>query len=230
MLARIKRLVRISSAAGFSLVEVVITLSVFAVLSVGLLGILPNYLATITRDNIYIDMTVDSQNLLRSTVEELRYGAGVRQTNTITDANTPVGGWNTGNTSFVIIIATPATDASDQYIIDPVTGNPYNNELVYFKQGTNLYRRTLAHPDASDNSALTSCPEGSATASCPADRLLHTALKDMAFTFYDQDDAVTADPLLARSVEIDLVLQKDSFGDPLTVDNSIRVAFRNSYL
>ncbi len=227
---KIKQLAKIGCAAGFSLVELVITLSVFAVLSVGLLGVLPNYLATITRDNIYVDMTVDSQNLLRSTVEELRYGAGVRQTNAISDINAPAGGWNTGNSNFVIIIAAPATDADDQYIIDPITGNPYNNELVYFKQGTNLYKRTLAHPSATGNTLLTSCPAASASVACPEDKLLHNALRDMTFTFYDQDDAVTTDPLVARSVEIDLVLQKDSFGDPLTVDNSIRVAFRNSFL
>jgi hypothetical protein len=51
----------------------------------------------------------------------------------------------------------------------------------------------------------------------------------MVFTLYNQDDAVTTDPLLARSVRIDLGLQKRSFGTPLTLDNSIRVTLRNQF-
>jgi prepilin-type N-terminal cleavage/methylation domain-containing protein len=215
---------------GFTLVEVLISLTIFAILSVSLFAIVPNYLTVITRTNQQTDMTVESQGLLRRTVEELRYGAGVRQTNVVTDANAPAGGWNTGNASFVIIIAVPAVDTSRQYIIDAATGNPYNNELVYFKQNNKLYKRILANPSATGNSLVTTCPSASASPTCPADRLLSETLKTMTFTFYDQNNVVTTDPLLARSVKIDLQLEKDTFGQPLTVDNSIRVALRNSFL
>jgi prepilin-type N-terminal cleavage/methylation domain-containing protein len=215
---------------GFTLVEVLISLTIFAILSVSLFAIVPNYLTVITRTNQQTDMTVESQGLLRRTVEELRYGAGVRQTNVVTDANAPAGGWNTGNASFVIIIAVPAVDTSRQYIIDAATGNPYNNELVYFKQNNKLYKRILANPSATGNSLVTTCPSASASPTCPADRLLSETLKTMTFTFYDQNNVVTTDPLLARSVKIDLQLEKDTFGQALTVDNSIRVALRNSFL
>lgn len=174
-------------------------------------------------------MTNDSQNLLRTMVEELRNGAGVRQTNTITDPNAPAGGWNTGNTNFVIITAVPAQNTSNQYIIDPATGRPYFNEYVYYKQDTFLYKRTLAHPNATGNKLKTSCPESLATAACPADRKLVETLKTMLFTFYDQDDVLTIDPLLARSIKIDLILEKKTFGDPLTFDNSIRTTLRNTF-
>ena len=52
----------------------------------------------------------------------------------------------------------------------------------------------------------------------PADRKLLDSWDDMVSTLYDQDDAATADPLLARSVRIDLALAKETFGDPLTLD------------
>lgn len=174
-------------------------------------------------------MSADAQNLLRATVEQLRYGAGVRQSNTVSDPNAPVGGWNTSNASFVIIIAVPAIDSDRNYIIDSATGSPYNNELVYFKDGTTLYRRTLAHPDAVGNTLKTSCPEALSSPSCPADNKLVENLDSMVFTLYDQDDATTTDPLLARSVKIDLGLEKKSFGNPLTLDNSIRVTLRNQF-
>src|SRR4029453_11116135 len=102
-----------------------ISITLMGIISVSLLAIITNYFVTITRNNLMIDMTVDSQNLLRSAVEELRYGAGVRDPNTISDPNGPGGGWNTSNANFVIIIAVPAVDSNRDYIIDSSTGSPY---------------------------------------------------------------------------------------------------------
>lgn len=213
---------------GFTIVELLISIAIIGIIAVSLLAIITNYLVLITRNNILVDMTVDSQSLLRVTVEELRYGAGVRQTNAITDPNTP-SGWNTSNTNFVIIIAVPALDSARNYIIDTTTGSPYNNELVYFKQGSVLYKRTLAHPSASGNILQTSCPAASASPSCPADRVLNEATKNMVFTLYDQDDVITTDALLARSIKIDLLLERDTFGEPLVLNNSIRTTLRNQF-
>lgn len=216
-------------SSGFTLPELLVSITVIGFMLAGILGITTYFFTFITRNNALIDMTVESQNLLRSTVEELRYGAGVRQSATIGDPNAPVGGWNTSNANFVIVIAVPAVDANEEYIVDTNTGSPYNNELVYFKSGTNLYRRTLAHPDAVGNTEVNSCPEASASASCPADKKLLEHLDSMVFTLYDQDNALTSDPLLARSVKIDLALEQDTFGQPLTLDNSIRVTLRNTF-
>ena len=51
----------------------------------------------------------------------------------------------------------------------------------------------------------------------------------MLFTLYDQDNASTEDPLIARSIKIDLSMEKDTFGAPLTLVNSIRVTLRNAF-
>ncbi len=229
MSANIKHSSRHTRQGGFTLVEVLVSISLASILAVGLFSIITTYFVTITRNNLLIDMTVDSQNLLRATVEELRYGAGVRQSNSISDANAPVGGWNTSNANFVIIIAVPAVDSSRNYITDPLTGSPYSNELVYFKSGTTLYKRSLAHPAATGNTLQTSCPAGLATPSCPADKKLIEAVDDMVFTLYDQDDAVTTDALLARSVKIVLSMERETFGTPLTLENNIRVTLRNNF-
>lgn len=219
----------VNNDKGYTLPELMVSISLLAIISIGLLSIITYYFANITRNNFLIDMTNDSQNLLRVTVEQIRYGAGVRQTNTIADVNAPGSGWNTSNTAFVIIIAVPAVDSSNNYIIDPDTGSPYNNELVYFKQNTSLYRRTLAHPDAAQNSLKTSCPTGLVSASCPADIKLIDYIDTMVFTLYDQDNNTFSDPLSARSVKINLSMKRDTFGDPLTLDNSIRVTLRNDF-
>lgn len=225
MLGNIRRL----SQKGFTLAELVISISIIGIISVSILTITTNYFATMTRNNTLIEMTVSAQNLLRATVEQIRYGAGVRQTSTITDTNAPPGGWTTSNSAFVIVIAVPALDANRNYIVDPDTGYPYNNELVYFKQGTTLYRRALAHPDATGNALKTSCPAANASTTCPADIELLENMNDMVFTLYDQDNNITTDPLLARSVSISLNMYKDSFGAPLTLDLNTRTTLRNQF-
>ena len=218
-----------NKSLGYTVPELSVSIVVLGILITSLLAFSTYYFANVTRYNAFVQMSVDSQNLLRATVEQLRYGAGVRQSNTVSDANAPVGGWNTSNDDFVIIIAVPAIDSDREYIIDPNTGSPYNNELVYFKNSTNLYRRTLAHPDATGNTLKTSCPAAQASEACPSDSKLVENLDSMVFTLYDQDDAVTTDPLLARSVKIDLGLAKVTFGNDLTLDNSIRVTLRNQF-
>ena len=217
-----------NDSRGFTLVELNLGIIILSVLLVSLLAVFTNFFVIMTRTNAIVDMTVDSQNLLRTAVEELRYGAGVRQSSTIPDANAP-GGWDTGNANFVIVIAVPAVDSDRNYIIDTDIGSPYMNELVYYKDGTDLYKRILAHPNATGNMLTTSCPASSASASCPADRKLVENVDTMEFILYDQDNSVTNDPLAARSVQIDLTLQRETFGQPLTYDNSVRITLRNTY-
>lgn len=217
------------SSKGSTLVELLVIITVTSILAIVFLDTITNFYSVITRNNASSDLTITSQNLLRSTVETLRVGDGVRQTNSISDANAPGGGWSTSNSDFVIVIASPALDSSRSYIIDPSTGSPYMNELVYYKNGALLMQRVLANPDATGNSLKTTCPPEIATANCPADKQLAEYVKTMLFTLYDQDDIVTNDPLAARSIKIDLAMERDLSGAPLTLNNSIRVTLRNRF-
>lgn len=214
---------------GFTLAELLISISVIGIMMISVMAVTLNYYVLMARTNLRADMTNDSQTLLRATVEAIRYGAGVRQSATIADPNAPAGGWNTSNSAFVIIIAVPATDSSDSYIIDSSTGEPYNNELVYYKSDSQLYRRTLKNTAAAGNAAVQTCPPETATQSCPADTALLENLSDMVFELYDQDDAITEEPLNARSIKINLSMVKDTFGEPITINNSIRVTLRNVF-
>ncbi len=214
---------------GFTIPELAISISVMGILLVGLFAGITYFFANMTRNNNYIEMTVNSQNFLRATVEQLRYGVGVRQNNTVSDANEPVGGWDTSNSNFVIIIAVPAHDSNDNYIIDPATGSPYNNELVYFRQGDTLYERILANPNATGNTLTTTCPANLASADCPEDKHLLDYLSTINFTLYDQDNAQTSDTTLARSIKIDLTLSRDTFGQPQTLTSTIRTTLRNQF-
>jgi prepilin-type N-terminal cleavage/methylation domain-containing protein len=214
---------------GFTIVELLIVITVTAVLSLALTAAITNYLVLISRNNASIDMSSSSQNLLRNTVEALRTGDGVRQTNAISDSHAPPGGWNTNNTNFVIVIAVPAEDSSHNYIVDTSTGSPYMNELVYYKNNSSLMRRILSNPSAVGDSLITSCPPSLASAGCPADVDLADYVSSMTFTLYDQDSALTTDPTLARSIKIDLTMSRYAYGSPVTLTDNIRVTLRNRF-
>lgn len=215
--------------AGYTLVELTVAVTVMGIVGVAFIGIIAHYFVVISRNNAQTEMTLASQNLLRSTVENIRFGDGVRQTNQIPDGNGPAGGWNTNNSSFVIIIAVPALDNARNYIIDTNTGSPYMNELVYYKSGSTLYRRVLANPLATGNRLKTTCPPASSTPSCRPDAMLAEYVNTMDFTLYDQNGAITTAATSARSVKIDLNMQRNAPGNPITVDNSIRVTLRNRF-
>lgn len=215
--------------SGFTLVELTVVVSVTAIVAVVFLGVVSNYFVVITRNNELTDMTVNAQNLLRTTVENIRYGNGVEQTNTISDPNAPAGGWNTNNTSFVIVIPVPAEDSSRNYIINPSTGSPYMNELVYYKSGTTLMERILANPGASGNSLQTTCPASLATSTCPADKTLATYVSSMTFVLYDQNATQTSTPAQTRSINIVLTMQRNAPISPLSVTSNIRVTLRNRF-
>jgi hypothetical protein len=160
-------------------------------------------------------------------VEELRYGAGVRQYNSIIDSNAPIGGWNTNNTSFVIIIAVPARNSSGDYIVDSDTGYPYKNEFVYYKDSGSLYKRILANTSATGNAVRTTCPIGSSTPTCPEDIKLVDNINSITFSLFDQDNISTTDALLARSINIHVYLSKDVYGKLVGADNNMRITLRN---
>lgn len=214
---------------GFTLVELVVVVTVMAIVGVVFLGLVANYYVVITRNSELSDMTLMSQNLLRSTIENIRLGDGVRQTNQVNDPNAPSGGWSTSVSNFVIIIAVPAVDSSHNYIIDPDTGSPYMNELVYYKNGSTLMERRLANPNATGNTMVTTCPPNLASASCPADVQLASYVNSMTFTLYDQNAVTTSDPSQARSVNITLNMQRNAPGNPLNLTTTMRVTLRNRF-
>lgn len=219
----------VNNQAGFTLVELVVAISVMAIVGVTFIGMVANYFVVITRNNELADMTIQSQNLLRSTVENVRLGDGILLSNQISDPNAPNGGWNTSNSNFVIVLQVPALTTANQYITNPSTGSPYMNELVYYKSGTTLLERKLANPSASGDSFETTCPPASASASCPADPTLATYVSSMTFAMYDQDAASTTDPTQARSINIALTMQRNAPGHPLNLTTNFRVTLRNRF-
>jgi prepilin-type N-terminal cleavage/methylation domain-containing protein len=220
---------KLAKQSGFTLVELTVVVSVMAIVGVVFIGVVSNFFVIISRNNALTEMTINSQNLLRTTVENIRFGDGIRQTNQISDPNAPTGGWSTSNSNFVIIIAVPAETAGHSYITDPSTGSPYMNELIYYKSSSTLMERRLANPSAAGNSLTTTCPANLASSSCPADITLAPYVNSMIFSMYDQNAAATTDPTQARSIKITLNMQRNAPGNPINLTTSTQVTLRNRF-
>lgn len=213
---------------GMTLVEVMISVTIMAMLIVPSVMVTVYFYGNTLKSNLQSRLAVESQTILRSMVEELRVSSGVRDQNTVADANEPAGGWTTSNAALVLIISTPALDNANEYIIDTLTGDPYQNEIIYFANNGVLYRRILANSSATGNRFKTSCPENLATAACPADVKLSTNFKEMNFVFYDQDDVLTTTLADARSIEMEIQMEQKTYGYTINFQNDIRITMRNS--
>jgi len=211
---------------GFTITELLIAIVVGSALAMTVMSISLFFFSDLMRSQAEANLTLESQNLLNTTVNDLKVAANIRDSNLITDSNNP-SGWNTSNPNHILIVSTPALDSSNEFIIDTSQGEPYMNERIYFETNGVLYRRTLADPLAVGNSAKTTCPSELSSESCPADAQLTESFDDMTFIMYDQNNVVTTITSAARSVEMNVVMSRQAFGNNITSNNTTRVTMRN---
>ena len=226
MLGNIKNKLR--TAAGFTITELTVVIVILGILMIPLSAITLDYFGSIMARSTEAQLATESQTLLRTVVEELRTASSIKVDNAISDPNEPPSGWSTSNDNLILIISTPVLNSSRAFIYDPLTGMPYQNELIYFVEGQKLYRRTLANTEAIGNTARRTCPSATASTTCPADKVLTDHFKAMNFTLYDQDDIVTTNISLARSLIVNVSMEKPTFGGPVRFDNSMRMTMRNT--
>lgn len=223
-----KGLHKTADQRGMTVIELIVVIGVISLLIIPATYFMIYFYGGVLKNSVQASLAVESESLLRSVVEELRVSSGVRSTNTLSDPNEPAGGWTTSNSNLVLIVATPVLDNDNNYVIDTNTGEPYNNEIIYFVSGNTLYKRYLADTNATGNRYKTSCPANLASATCPPDIVLSNHFTDMSFIFYDQDDAETNVLTDARSIKLVLDMQRQAFGETMTFQNDIRITMRNS--
>lgn len=216
-----------ANQSGLSLLEVLLAMAIASVLATVFLTVSLNYVATIMTNKASAELAIESNFALQNMVEDIRLADGVAATNTITDANAPVGGWVTSEASNVLILNSPATTVDNDVIYDPSTGLPYRNQTIYFISGGKLYKRILKNTDAAGNRAVTTCPAAAMTSTCPSDRQYSSFMQDINFSYFDTDNVVTADPASARSVRLTAILSRKAYGKTITSSNTIQATQRN---
>lgn len=216
-----------SNQTGFTMVELLVAIGAGSIVALAVLSISLFFFADMMAANAETELTLEAQAINRITMEDMRIATRVESANVLTDSNEPTGGWNTSSPDHILIISRPAVDSLGDFIFDTSSGEPYQNEIIYFEEEGNLYKRILANSSATGNIAQTTCPEAVATASCPPDRLLTTHFSSMSFSFFDQDNNSTTDISLARSIDISLGMQRSVYGRNVTASNEVRVTLRN---
>lgn len=212
---------------GVTLVELLVVIATASVLFVAFFSVSIYMYGDTIRGSLYAQLAAESQSILRSVTEELRQSSAIHQANANPDSHAPGGTWTTSNSNLILIISTAALDSSNNFILDPDTGYPYENEIVYFTSGGRLYKRYLANSAATGNTRKTTCPQSLSSASCPPDILMSNNFKTLNFVFYDQDDAVTTNITAARSIKLLIQMERRTYGKALTFDNTIRITMRN---
>lgn len=215
------------SQAGFTIAELSLSVVVAGFMAAVIFAATLIYYGNVQQAEAAASLGLDSQSILTQLTDDIRLADAIASTNALADANAPAGGWVTSDPSNIIIIESPAVDASHNIIFDASTGLPYRNEFIYFTSGTSMYKRILANSAATGNTAVTTCPAALATPSCPPDRLFSSNVKDMNFTFFDGSGNSTSDATQARSTSLVVNMAKKVFGRTIELDNSTRVTLRN---
>ena len=212
-----------SNLAGFTIIELLIAVSVAAIVSAILVTICVELYGTTVKQQIYSEMIVESQQVLVKMLDDVRFSDTILAANSIADPNN-AGGWTTSAPT--LVVGEPAYDSTRKLIYDPSTSYPYKNNIIYFLSGSTMYRRVLKNTNATGNVAITTCP--SAVASCPKDIELATRVASLSFIFYDSDNNVTATSTSARSVQVSIVMSSKTFGQTISLTNTLRGTLRNN--
>ena len=213
------------SDSGYTMTELIIAIAVSTIIITVLSGITLSIYRSIQISRATAELSSESQLILHSIVDDTRLAGGLLSNNSISDSYAPIGGWSTNDPSNVLIINSPATDSNANVIYNSETGSPYKNEIIYFGVNGKLSKRTLRNTNAPNNITLTTCPSG--TANCKSDKTYTSSLKDLSFTFYDENDQTTSVAENARSVRLSVTLEKKTSGKFVTITNTLRTTLRN---
>jgi type II secretory pathway pseudopilin PulG len=219
--------VKALNQSGLTIVELMISVAIATVLAGVLLTVSVGFFGDTIRSQATAQMAVESHFMLRSVIEDMRLADRVNTENSLTDINEPATEWITGDTDNILVLSKPATDVSNQIIYNSETGNPHNNELIYFISDRTLYKRILANPNATGNNVTTTCPAAAASATCPPDRQYSKDVDDLTLTFYDASNNEVTDLSTARSVRVGLLTSRRIFGKNVSFNNSILAKLRN---
>lgn len=220
----------IKKQQGYTIVELLVAITISSMLLVGIMTFLVNSIAGNAVREARADLLREAQLALDVMVKDIRLSANVDENNRWEDENSPNAeamnglGWTSDGDTLVLATAVESTDGGiifqdeTHYITE-------KNNLVYYVEDGVLYKRTIA-ADVPNNKSTTSCPPDKATSSCPADRLSVKDVESLQFRYYDAENN-EVDPSQARSVEVTLALRAVKYGRDVNVSYTTRSVFRN---
>ena len=214
--------------SGFTLVESIIALTVTSILVFIIISFMTNSLVGYARANTRSDLLNEAQIALDVIGRDIRLSGNADTNNRWPDAYAPAAPdeFSWASDQDTLILATAAEDADRNIIFaDPAEYISEKNNNIFFVEANKLFKRVLASP-VTGNSAATTCPSSQATPTCPADKELLSNITSFAVTYLNEQNQEVI-PTEARSIEISVVLQKDEYSQPVSVEYTTRMVFRN---
>lgn len=214
---------------GFTIIELIVAVSVVSVIGLLVIGFLTDGSTDSLRSIARTDLQYQSQVALDIANKDIKYASGATTNNAWPDAHSPgapsnLYSWQSDGDT--LVLASPATNASGAYLYaDPATYLPHKNNIVYFVQSGNLYRRMIAAA-VPGNSAVTTCPEASASPACPADMLVSPDVNGFTVNYLDGSNNPVA-PTGAHALKLDLQLRQITGAQTIETSYTIHVVFRN---
>jgi len=220
---------RLSNSAGFTLVELLITMVLMAILSLTLPNFIANWLQASNIEQNRANLLTNAETALDTISNDIRLSGAADLNNRWSDShapNSPADNYSWKSDGDTLILARAASDSSQNILFsDPAKYISQKDNVIYYLTGTTLYRRVLKSDDVND-AAITTCPPASVTATCPADRVVATGVSAFSVGYYDADENTVA-PTDARSVQLSITMQTKVGGKTISASYATRMVFRN---
>lgn len=211
---------------GFTLTELAITIVVLGILLTVVFGFMTSSLLQYSQNTNRANLLNSAQTGFERVTNDIRLSANADNVNQWSDAHGPSGAFSWTSDSDTLVLATAAQDSNDNIIFaDPANYISLKNNVIYYLSNGTLYKRVLAAP-AANNSAVTTCPPNQASTSCPADSIVLENVKSFTVKYIDEQNTEVA-PDDARTIELNAVLEKKTFSEPVSVEYTTRMVFRN---
>lgn len=213
--------------SGFTITELAIAVTVTAVLMTVIFNFMTNSLIQYTNDTNRANLLNSAQTGFETITNDIRLSANADDNNRWSDANAPnnnIFGWKSD--ADTLVLATATQDKNGNIIFaDTANYISQKNNIVYYLSDGKLYKRVIA-ASIDGNAAKTTCPATNVTPTCPADKLLLSNVVEFRVKYIDEKNAEVA-VTEARSIELYAKLQKKTFSQPVAVDYTTRMVFRN---
>lgn len=214
------------SERGFTLVEMLITITLVSALSLIMANFIANWMQIANLAQARATLLTNAQNALDNISNDIRLSGSADLNNRWPDVNAPGNQFGWQSDSDTLVLAKIATDSQKSVIFsDPAQYVTEKDNAVYYVSGQKLYRRIIASDDP-NTAAITTCPPLSATASCPADSKIGEDVTAFSVTYYDADDQVVA-PDHARAVQLSITISQEKGGEQVDATYATRMVFRN---
>jgi prepilin-type N-terminal cleavage/methylation domain-containing protein len=194
---------RLGAQAGYTLVEMLVAISMATVLVLAVGTFASNSVVSINQDynkTLVLSNTKEAVNIV---ARQIRLARSVMASNVIADANAPSAPSNQfswsgaagSGSSLILAVPSHSSDGSVIYT-DGTHTSIYTDNVIFYLDSTTkkLYKRTLKNTSATGNAAVTTCPPSKATASCPADSDVVDDVANLSTIYLKADGTTTTIP------------------------------------